>query len=51
MIDCTMPNCEECVESDENEMGKCTKCAGVFILDRGTCNDSEMQNKYTHIAM
>ena len=39
-----MPNCEECEESEQHGMGKCTKCAGVFELYQGTCNDSELLN-------
>lgn len=47
IIDCTLPNCAECEESDQNDMGKCTKCAGVFVLYQGTCNDNgKLLNKY-----
>ncbi|XP_065897908.1 fibropellin-1-like isoform X2 [Dysidea avara] len=34
---CVMLNCEQCKESDKNEMGECTECAGVFVLHQGTC--------------
>ena len=41
-IDCAIPNCEECQLSDRSAIGECTKCAGVFVLDKGTCNDSKL---------
>jgi len=41
VIECSMLNCEECIESEENATGECTKCAGTFVLDQGTCNDSK----------
>ena len=43
---CAIPNCEQCKESSQNVMGECTKCAGVFVLDKGTCNDSKLLEMY-----
>ena len=43
MIDCAMLNCEQCQASSQSVMGECTKCAGVFVLDKGTCNDSKLK--------
>ena len=39
---CAIPNCEECQSSSQSAMGECTKCAGVFVLDKGTCSDSKL---------
>ena len=32
-------------------MGECTKCAGVFVLDKGTCNDSKLLKMYIAILL
>ena len=42
MTECAIPNCEQCKASDQSAMGECTKCAGVLVLDKGTCNDSKL---------
>ena len=44
MIDYAMLNCEQCQQSSQGAIGECTKCAGVFVLDKGTCNDSKLLN-------
>ena len=41
-IGCAIPNCEQCKESNQNVTGECTKCAGVFVLNNGICNDSKL---------
>ena len=46
MVDCVMLNCEQCQTSSQSAMGECTKCAGVFVLDKGTCNDSKLMKKH-----
>ena len=48
MLDCTLPNCEECEVIDGSVMGRCTKCAGVFVLNEGTCNDSKLPSYYSY---
>jgi len=46
-LGCAMLNCEQCKENDKNEMGECTECAGVFVLDdEGTCNNSELASVF-----
>ena len=42
LLGCAMLNCEQCKESDKNEMGECTECAGMFVLNEGTCKNSEL---------
>ena len=37
-----MLNCEQCKASNQSAMGECTKCAGAFVLNKGTCNDSKL---------
>lgn len=44
-IGCAIPNCEQCKESSQDVKGECTKCADMFVLNNGTCNDSKLFQK------